>query len=364
MAKRPPHRIKTGLAAVPFEKGYDSVEFFFFQDLEKKEYIPILKEYAKKHYKKDELKAILQNKDQAFNYFNYAAMAYWLKAGLLLDGPLEKKAISLNEFFNKLIESGSTSTYSEEKNTDVVRISPAERLKMKIDDTIMQDINNLEDEWIDNLETEIDIYKLFKEYDLKGISAEIVSKRINRWLVDYSDAYNKTDEEMVEAYSHLTRKELKRRVDVCKKMIADLDKLKAVRRASKAPRTAKTKSGDKQVAKLNYKQNDSEYKLESINPIMIVGANKLYTFNTSTRKLSVYLNNTTDGFEVSGSTLRNFSVENSYTITLRKPDDVINIILSKKTSTVIQKALDELKTKRSPANGRINIDTILLKVIR
>jgi hypothetical protein len=47
---------------------------------------------------------------------------------------------------------------------------------------------------------------------------------------------------------------------------------------------------------------------------------------------------------------------------LRKPNDVLNAIVTK-TEKQSQKIIDELKTKRKPANGRINDQTLILKVV-
>lgn len=90
---------------------------------------------------------------------------------------------------------------------------------------------------------------------------------------------------------------------------------------------------------------------------------KVYTFNTKTRKISVYITDNPNGFEVSGSSIKGFVQETSVTFKLRKPDEVLPVILSK-APKVIEKTLDGIKAVKSSANGRINIDTIILKALR
>lgn len=359
--KKIPKRIKTGLAGVPFDKGFESVKFYFFQDLEKKDYINVIKAYIKKKFSTADRLAINANKDYALNFFNYAAMCYWKNAGLELEEELEQ---ALDRFFNGLIKRGNEELkhkVEDQQDSDKVVISPAERLKNKVDETIMQDLNELEDKWMDKETAEIDIYKLFKEYDLKGIAPSIVASRIQRWLDDYTAAYEKTDPDMVEGYSYLTKKELKSRVESCQSMLTDLEKLKATT-SRRAPRVKKPKDADKQIAKLQYKENDTNYKLESINPIFMVGTSRIYVFNTKTKKLAEYICESTDGFEISGTSIKNFS-EKSRTMVLRKPEVILPIIL-KGAPGKIKTALDELTTKSTVPNGRINSDTILLKVIK
>ena len=68
------------------------------------------------------------------------------------------------------------------------------------------------------------------------------------------------------------------------------------------------------------------------------------------------------GFQVSGSTLKRFDKEQSIKIRLRKPNDILPLVLNK-TPIQLQKELSALKTKVQVPNGRINNDTILLRVL-
>lgn len=364
-------RVKTGLAGVPFEKGFRSVQFYFFENLDKKDYAPIIKSYIKEKYSKADQKVIFANKEYVFNNFNYAAGIYWIKAGLDFQPEDSTFPGGLERYISGLIENGHKQMMQKDDEAEegvvvaAPKLSIADRIKNKVQETIMVDLDELEDSWIENEKTPaIDVYNLFKKYELKGIAVEHVKKRIQTWTDHYTEAVNKTCDQMVEGYSHLTKKELKRRIDECNKMLIDLGKLKSsATRKARVPKTPKAKAADKQVAKMKYKINDSEYKLESISPMLIVGATKLYTFNTKTRKVAVYITDNPNGFEVSGSSIKGFVQETSVTFKLRKPDEVLPVILSK-APKAIEKTLDGIKAVRSSANGRINTDTIILKAIR
>jgi hypothetical protein len=69
------------------------------------------------------------------------------------------------------------------------------------------------------------------------------------------------------------------------------------------------------------------------------------------------------GLSVKGTTVIGIDSTASMKKTLRKPEASINTML---TSSKIQlkKFMDTLTTKPTEANGRINIDTILLRVIK
>ena len=100
----------------------------------------------------------------------------------------------------------------------------------------------------------------------------------------------------------------------------------------------------------------------SINPVMIPGKEVLFVYNTKTRKLTQYSTNSTKGFEVSGTTIKNIGDESRVT-TLRKPDDILPLILSKTIKQIDKQVWDTLTTKVSVPNGRINADCILLRVL-
>jgi hypothetical protein len=142
---------------------------------------------------------------------------------------------------------------------------------------------------------------------------------------------------------------------------------------SKAKRKSpvrKPKSADKIVAKVKYKVKDEKYQLVSVNPIDIVGANELWVFNTKTRKLGKYVAINQDpkgmqregtGLSVKGTTIIGFNEDESIQRTLRKPEEQLKEF--KACGKVkLRKFMDTVKTIETKMNGRINADTILLKV--
>ena len=61
------------------------------------------------------------------------------------------------------------------------------------------------------------------------------------------------------------------------------------------------------------------------------------------------------------SAIKNHDVKLSKTATLRKPDDMLPIVLSK-TEKQLDKFWQDITTKISSPNGRINKDCILMRV--
>ena len=363
---------KTGLNAVPFDKGFQSTLHYFQYNIEKKEVGDIVKTYIKNNYSKDDVRFILSNPDWKFStYSHYGCVAYWINTKQEPHCKSYSKATigeyfgSFKKYVDSLIKPGiqllEEKKLKEKEKENIVVLSPQQRLQKKIGETIMQDLLELEDQWIEGKETSINVYEQFKLYGLSGSATLPVQTMVEGWLLDYEDAYYKRCEQAVEGYSHLKKSELNRRINECHSILNDLSKIKLATRAQRKVSVKKPKSADKQVAKLKYKKEDSEFKIVSINPIQIIGCVMLYTFNTKYKVLTQYVTRAGNGFEISGSTIKNFSKEDSRSIKLRKPDKFLPIVMSK-SQTQIDKEWNTLTTKTTKPNGRLNAETILLRV--
>lgn len=360
-------RQKIGIGGAPLDKGYNAFQMYFNYDLDKKAYAEIVKSYVKTEYSKDDAKAILANPEYKYAMFSgIAAGIHWTTLGQELPEQYAHFKTFLKDFFADLIIQGKQilkDTIIETKKESAVRVlTPQQRLAIKVNETILREIDSLEDAWTEGKKPSIDLYELFKINNLKGGAVEQVRRYIEPMLAEYKDAYDKSCEQAVEGYKHLKRTDLKARVAVLEQMVADLDSIKSAAKATRTTRVKKPKAADKQIARVKYKKEDSEYKLVSVSPLGIVGAMKMFTFNTKTRKLCYYETTATNGFEISGTSIKNFEPQLSKSLTLRKPDEMLPIVL-KKTPRQIDKALSTLTTKVTEPNGRLNDDTILLRVI-
>ena len=359
-------RARTGLAGIPVDKGFNAVKDYFHLQVDKKDCVSQVKTWVKKNFPEPS-KYILANPEYHFSMTHHAATAFWYNNDLYknndADGNIAKDF--LNNLFDKmipLIEKGKVIYEEKQKANNVVSISPAVKLMRKINNTIMQELLDLEDKWIDGDDATINIYDRFKYHGLTNTAISHVKPMIEGWLLDYEDAYHKRCEQAVEGYSHLKRSTLNHRIKVCKAMLEDLERIRSATKATRNVKVKRPKSVDKQVARVQYKKEDNDYKIVSINPIQIPTKTRLYAFNTKSKMVTEYVTESVNGFEISGSTIKNISKGLSRTICLRKPLDFLPIVLQK-TPKQIDAAWQTLKTKTKVPNGRINKDTILLRVL-
>jgi len=363
-------RARTGLAGVPIDKGFNAVKDYFHLQVDRKDCVSQVKTWVKKNFP-DASKYILANPEYKFTMTHHAATAFWYNNDLHKNNDADNNTAKdfLNHLFDRmipLIDEGKI-LYKEKQEerkaqSNVIMLSPQEKLTRKINNTIMQELLELEDKWIDGEDATINIYDRFKFHGLTNTAISHVKPMIEGWLLDYEDAYHKRCDQAVEGYSHLKRSVLNQRIKICTAMLEDLERIRSATKASRNVKIKRPTSIDKQVAKVQYKKEDNDFKIVSINPIQIPLKTRLYAFNTKSKMIIEYVTESVNGFEISGSTIKNFSKVSSRTVCLRKPLDFLPIVLQK-TPKQINDAWQTLKTKTKVPNGRINKDTILLRVL-
>lgn len=171
------------------------------------------------------------------------------------------------------------------------------------------------------------------------------------------------DEQLKEAYSHYKAADYKRFEEFYSKLFADLESYEQVKKATKKARVRKAPSKEKLVAKMKYLKEDTKMKLVSINPVDILTAEQLWVYNAKTRKLGKYVADAHSAtLGIKGTSIIGFDESQSVQKTLRKPELQIKEF-QKATKVQLRKFLENIKTTDTKLNGRINADTILLKVI-
>lgn len=248
----------------------------------------------------------------------------------------------------------------ENKQAAAPVISVQDRIKAKVGETILEDLDYMLDDWIKGDSPSIDVYEGMKAHLLPSQA----SKYVVEWATKYRDelqaSIDKLDDQVVEGYSHLSTKRKKEFLKWYEGIIADAQRFGSNTKTVRKARTKKPVSLEKQVSKLKYLKESPENKLVSINPSQIIGATELWTYNVKYKALTRYIAESGMGFEIKGTTLIKYDTNTSQTRKLRKPEQTLAEVLSSAKTKGI-KAFSALTTKPSTPNGRINEDTIILK---
>lgn len=279
--------------------------------------------------------------------------------------PLDARLETVNEHLWAMEKEGAKIKKEADKKPKVVPISPAVRMRRKVLDTIYSDWDTMVvDKWMedkfDKKEVIFPTYSLLQLHKIKGAGLNIFRDLVQAEYDVVSDAYHKKCEQAVEGYSHITKGNKKKMLDLMDKIFEDIERMRTNSKATRT-RIKKPKTSDKQVEKLQYMTENVDAKLISINPVLIPGKNKLYIYNCKNKKLQEYVTTSTSGFEISGTSIKNFDKKLSKQSTLRKPDVVLPDVLTK-TEKQVEKIWNTLTTKIDNPTGRINKDCILLRV--
>lgn len=236
-----------------------------------------------------------------------------------------------------------------------------DRLNEKTADTIGE-LEGHYDEFIKNSKYS------FKPYDYL-VANNVPQSQLSKYEAVYQarfeelrQAYEKVDEQIVEGYSHYKAADFKRIMSFIDQILNDIIQYRGVKKATKKVRAPKSVSKEKVVSKLKYAKEDKVLRLISINPADIVGAQELWVYNTKTRKLGKYVADSLKGpLNVKGTGIIGFDEHKSTSKTLRKPDEKLKEF-AKATKIQLRKFLEDIKATETKLNGRINTETILLRV--
>ena len=266
----------------------------------------------------------------------------------------------INVFRNRLDEIIS------EKNLGAVVVDTSnvvsiqERVQSKVDYFIMELEAKFDDIWHEQSGEEFVPYTWMVENEVKPMHATKIAEYFKKRCADWIAIIESKDDYIKESYPR-PRKQMIEGAKFFGLIATDAEKLASNKSAARKPRKKKPVSFEKKVKNLKYKTEDTDNKLVSINPVKIMGAQQLWVYNTKTRKLGVYVANDAAGLEVKGSAIQNYKYGESVSKTLRKPKDVLSRVLDG-GKIVLRKVMNEINSKPVELNGRINKDTILLRV--
>jgi hypothetical protein len=181
-------------------------------------------------------------------------------------------------------------------------------------------------------------------------------------LVGPKQKDNDLYDQLLEGYSHIDTKSQKKIATVYQSLVQACDMIITSQKSNQT-RTKKPVAKDKIVKRMKYQREDTNLKLASINPIDILEALELWVYNTKTRKLGKYVAEPHATLQVKGTTILYFDEKQSIQKTLRKPAQQL-AELNKAGKVVLRKFMDDIKTTDTKLNGRVNDQTILLKVAK
>lgn len=274
----------------------------------------------------------------------------------------------LGTSINKIIEEGKLDTEEEEevieKKDAVVAVSIQDRVReaaYKMTEEIEDAIESFSQDPEAFDPKSFKLVNLLRGKQAKAAHARVIKDFYQRQHDEYQELQENTCDQLKEAYSHLTKAQVKKISAFYHEVLSACDMLMQEGKINRKPRAKKSQPKEKIVAKLNYLKSFEQLKLVSINPTDIIGAKELWVYNTKSRKLGKYLAAEYQELGVKGTSITGFNPSTSVQKTLRKPEEQIKEFKAA-GKVVLRKFLDDIKAVDIKLNGRINEEIILLKV--
>lgn len=238
------------------------------------------------------------------------------------------------------------------------RVSIQDRMKEKLSD-IIGEIEALVDEG------DVDLYEWLKKNEVPAAYAPRIADYYRPIETEFRLAMvPKGQDGHRDGYENWSKADLRARAEFYGRLVSDAERYGDVSKKSRAPRKPRPVSLEKLLRNLKYLKESNEYKVASINPEGIVGAQELWVFNTNSMVLGVYRAVDRGGLSVKGSAVTNWDEKASvYKKVGRNPEASIKRVLDG-GKLVLRKVMDEIKSKAAVPNGRINNHMILLRAIK
>lgn len=268
----------------------------------------------------------------------------------------------VTEHLDYLLSTNTKVLEVDDEETDAPkRPSIRDAMNEKIKEYLGEVEGFLDDAFLGN--ASVDMYNELKFKHLPQQYVKPIVELLGGKLPELKEALEGTDEQLKEAYGHLTTAKLKRYIKYIEDSIEGAERYAAFKKSNRKTPVRKAKPPSEQVKNLKYKREDQTFNLNSILATDILGAEQLWVFNTKNKKLGVYRATGSTGLAVKGNSITNFDPETSMQKTLRKPEDVLTKCIQG-GKLVLRKLLDEVKAKEAPMNGRMNNDIVLVKVVK
>jgi len=359
-------RSRTGLDAAPMKSFLHCLDYMRLE-ADKKDIATRMKKYIKENYPKEEQLILLAGPDWVYaTSYGAVASLHWRdqenEYPQNWDG--EKSiSIAIRKIRERALRGLAKESDSDERPAVQTR-SPMEIVKDRASDFI-----GAIEEVLDTFNTKT--YVDWAEYSIYNELAVIdapyfIGKKVADYYRPIADEYRELVEkktpDLVEGYGHLKIKQRKEFLNILDAMVADAEKYMMSKKAVRKTRAPKVLSAFKQVEKVTYMKQSDEHKVTSVSPDQMIGAGRILLFNTKQRLLTELVSDRVGGFQMRGTTVYGWDVESSRTVRLRKPEEFLPIVLTK-TPRQYDKEWEKLTTKSQVTNGRINKDTIILRVM-
>jgi len=262
--------------------------------------------------------------------------------------------------FNKFLQEQNTDSGSEVKNKKVSYVSKLLTVDSKID-IIMSNIEEATDQLILTGKYEYSLYNDIKSQDIKSPTVKEIYSRLQSRIQQVLELADNPKSNIKEYYIKHTREQKKAVIEFHRMLDADCIKALQVTKVVRQNRKKRPINAEKVLKTFNYKKEDTQLKIHSIEPSKILNSSILVVYNTKYKRMTVFVAKEGEKLSVKGTSILNYDDTKTESKRVKKPEEATSQILSGTNSSIL-KTFAKFKSTPQAVTNRINEDTLLLRV--
>lgn len=248
-------------------------------------------------------------------------------------------------------------------DTGVPKITIQDRLREKVTECAGE-MEGMFDEFVTSGAKLTADYKPVVLMRSMNIAPQMVNDIKQIWtgkLTEFDAAVAGKDADLVQAYSFLSKVQLRNCVKFCELVISDCGAYVQIKKVERKPRKIRAVPPEKRAAKFKHVMEFAELKLKGLPAASLVDKSEAWLYDTKKRKLiHLVADSHTQSFTVKSNSIIGFSTVDSQQKTVRKPADVLKAI-GAAGKPAARKIYKDLTTTETPFNGRGTENLIILK---
>jgi hypothetical protein len=197
-----------------------------------------------------------------------------------------------------------------------------------------------------------------------NVAPQMISQILDNWkrkLSEFDAVIEGKDAQLVEAYSHLSKIQLRNVVKFCEAVINDCGAYVQIKKVERKPRKVKAVPPEKRAAKFKMQAEFAELKLKSQPAASLVDKSEAWLYDSKKRKLiHLVADSHTQAFTVKNNSIIGFSTVETVQKTLRKPAEQLKGIVGA-GKPAARKAFKDINTTETAWNARGTENLVILK---
>jgi hypothetical protein len=197
-----------------------------------------------------------------------------------------------------------------------------------------------------------------------NVAPQMISQIADNWkrkLTEFETVAEGKDAQLVEAYSYLSKIQLRNVIKFCEAVVNDCGAYVQIKKVERKPRKIKAVPPEKRAAKFKILAEFAELKLKSQPAASLVDKSEAWLYDSKKRKLiHLVADSHTQAFTVKNNSVIGFSTVETVQKTLRKPAEQLKGIVGA-GKPAARKAFKDIKATETAWNARGTENLIILK---